>query len=240
MSCRLPVFWQTIWHEGHARVTHDDVIKWKHFPRYWPFVRGIHRSPGEFPAQRPVTRSFDFSLISTRINDWLNNGEAGDLRRYRAHYDVTVVGLSQISEQQCGESMLKLVISSGNWRHQTWDKCYHYCSDKCSQGTDIFMQFADKYKNNDSVGNEDDDNNDDIDDDDNDNDDNDIHIIINDILILMIMTIKIIILMTTKINKLLILIMMIIITFRLPILVVSTRIHGTGIDEKHFFCHLSV
>ena len=25
-------------------ITHDDVIKWKHFPRYWPFVRGIHRS----------------------------------------------------------------------------------------------------------------------------------------------------------------------------------------------------
>ena len=24
---------------------HGDVIKWKHFPRYWPFVRGIHRSP---------------------------------------------------------------------------------------------------------------------------------------------------------------------------------------------------
>ena len=23
---------------------HDDVIKWKHFPRYWPFVRWIHRS----------------------------------------------------------------------------------------------------------------------------------------------------------------------------------------------------
>ena len=23
---------------------HDDVIKWKHFPRYWPFVWGIHRS----------------------------------------------------------------------------------------------------------------------------------------------------------------------------------------------------
>ena len=31
---------------------HDDVIKWKNFPRYWPFVR-------EFPTQRPVTRSFD-------------------------------------------------------------------------------------------------------------------------------------------------------------------------------------
>ena len=35
---------------------HDDVIKWNHFPRYWPFVIPV---PGEFPAQRPVTRSFD-------------------------------------------------------------------------------------------------------------------------------------------------------------------------------------
>ena len=40
---------------------HDDVIKWKQFPRYWPFVRGIQRSPvtGEFPSQKPVTRSLD-------------------------------------------------------------------------------------------------------------------------------------------------------------------------------------
>ena len=35
---------------------HDDVIKWKHFPRYRPFVRGP--ATGEFPSQRPVTRSF--------------------------------------------------------------------------------------------------------------------------------------------------------------------------------------
>ena len=27
---------------------HDDVMKWKHFPRYWPFVPGIHRSPVNF------------------------------------------------------------------------------------------------------------------------------------------------------------------------------------------------
>ena len=32
-----------------------------------------------------------FSLIYTRINGWVNNGEAGDLRRYRAHYDVIVM-----------------------------------------------------------------------------------------------------------------------------------------------------
>ena len=28
---------------------HDDVIKWNNFPRYWPFVRGIHRSPVNSP-----------------------------------------------------------------------------------------------------------------------------------------------------------------------------------------------
>ena len=33
-----------------AKLTiHDDVIKWKHFPRNWPFVREIHRSPVNFP-----------------------------------------------------------------------------------------------------------------------------------------------------------------------------------------------
>ena len=48
--------------------------------------------PGEFPAQRPVMRSFDVTLICTRINGWVNNGEAGDLRHYRTHYYVTVMG----------------------------------------------------------------------------------------------------------------------------------------------------
>ena len=28
---------------------HDNVMKWKHFPRDWPFVSGIHRSPVDFP-----------------------------------------------------------------------------------------------------------------------------------------------------------------------------------------------
>ena len=47
---------------------------------------------GEFPAQRPVTRSFMLSLICAWIRGWVNNREVGDLRRYRAHYDVIVVG----------------------------------------------------------------------------------------------------------------------------------------------------
>ena len=70
---------------------HDDVIKWKHFPRYWPFVRGIHRSPVNSRHKGQWRGALMFSLICTWINGWVNNRETGDLRRYRAHYDVTVM-----------------------------------------------------------------------------------------------------------------------------------------------------
>ena len=70
---------------------HDDVIKWKKFPSYWPFVRGIHRSPANSPHKGQWRGALMFSLICARINGWVNNGEAGDLRRHRAHYDVIVM-----------------------------------------------------------------------------------------------------------------------------------------------------
>ena len=44
---------------------HDDVIKYKHFPHHWPFVREIHR------WQRPVTRSFDV-FFDLRLNKRLS------------------------------------------------------------------------------------------------------------------------------------------------------------------------
>ena len=47
--------------------------------------------PGEFPPQRPVTRSFDVFFDLRLINGWVNNRKAGDLRRYWAHYDVMVM-----------------------------------------------------------------------------------------------------------------------------------------------------
>ena len=46
---------------------------------------------GEFPAQRPVMRNFDV-FFDLRLNEgWVNNREAGDLRRHSAHFDVTVM-----------------------------------------------------------------------------------------------------------------------------------------------------
>ena len=75
-------------------VPHDDVIKWKHFPRYWPFVRGIHRSPVNSPHKGQWRGSLMGFFICVWINDWVNNREAGGLRRCRAHYDVTVMKTS--------------------------------------------------------------------------------------------------------------------------------------------------
>ena len=74
-----------------SRLSHDDVIKWKHFPRYWPFVRGIHRSPVKSPHKGQWRGALMFSLIWVWKNGWVNNGDAGDLRRHRAHYDVSVM-----------------------------------------------------------------------------------------------------------------------------------------------------
>ena len=67
----------------------EDVIKWKHFPHYWPFVRGIHRSPVNSPHKGQWRGALMFSLICIWINGWVNNRQAGDLRRHHAHYDVT-------------------------------------------------------------------------------------------------------------------------------------------------------
>ena len=76
---------------------HDGVIKWKHFPRNWPFVQGIHRSPVNSPHKGQWRGALMFSLICARINGWVNNGEAGDLRRYRVHCDVIVLMISHVS-----------------------------------------------------------------------------------------------------------------------------------------------
>ena len=72
-------------------IFHDDVIKWKHFPRYWPFVRGIHRSPMNSLHKGQWRGALMFSLICVWIYGWVNNREAGDLRRNQAHYDVIVM-----------------------------------------------------------------------------------------------------------------------------------------------------
>ena len=90
----------------------DDVIIWEHFPRDWPFVRGIHRSPVNPPHKGQWRGALMFSLNCVWINGWVNGHEAGDLRRYRAHYDVMV--------------MLQCNIGVVRWlRHTDGQRCGH-------------------------------------------------------------------------------------------------------------------
>ena len=92
---------------------HDDVIKWKHFPRNWPFVRKIHRSPVNFPHKGQWRGALMFSLIYVWINDWANNREAGDLRRQHGHYDVIV--------------MWDIKIIHGDICEWLYTKCISFC-----------------------------------------------------------------------------------------------------------------
>ena len=117
---------------------HDDVSKWKHFPRYWLFGWGIHRSPVNSPHKGQWRGALMFSLICAWINAWVNNREAGDLKRHRCHYGVIV--------------MLRLVWRPFHWRilhqfflvfsHPSWndvitvifrDNCFLLaCAKRCS------------------------------------------------------------------------------------------------------------
>ena len=54
-------------------------------------LRGIHRSPVNSPHKGQWRGAFVFLLICVGINDWINNLEAGDLRRHLGHYDVNVM-----------------------------------------------------------------------------------------------------------------------------------------------------
>ena len=108
LTCRLssvsPRFWllkhKCFWEQWYmflapdsSILVHDDVVKWKHF------FRVIGPLCGEFTGHPPVTSprkgqwrgALMSSLIYALTNGWVNNRDAHDLRRHRAHYDVTVM-----------------------------------------------------------------------------------------------------------------------------------------------------
>ena len=86
-----PYNWGTCSVQRHVSHIYDDVIKWKHFPRYWAFVRGIHRSPVNSPHKGQWRGALKFSLIFAWTNGCVNNRDPGDFRRRRVNYDITVM-----------------------------------------------------------------------------------------------------------------------------------------------------
>ena len=57
---------------------HYDVIKWKHFPRYRSFVRGIHRWPMDTLYKGQWRGALMFSLICAWANCRANTRDTGD------------------------------------------------------------------------------------------------------------------------------------------------------------------
>ena len=70
------------------------VTSWKHVLRHWACLRGIHRSPVDSTHNGQWRRAFMF-FICAWTNGWANNRDAGDLKRHRAHYDVTIMETEQ-------------------------------------------------------------------------------------------------------------------------------------------------
>ena len=73
------------------QVLNDDVINWKHFPCYWPFVIGIHRSLVNSTRKGQWCGTLMFSLFCAWTNSWANTRDTSDLRCHCAHYDVSVM-----------------------------------------------------------------------------------------------------------------------------------------------------
>ena len=73
---------------------------WRHqmetFSALLTICAGNSTVPVNSPHKSQWRGALMFSLICVWINGWVNNREAGDLRRYRAHCDVTVMDIKTL------------------------------------------------------------------------------------------------------------------------------------------------
>ena len=90
--CNIILYQTVLWWLLILPTQRASISWWRHqmetFSALLAICAGNSPATGEVPTQRPVTRSLMFSLIGVWINGWVNDGEAGDLRRHRTHYDV--------------------------------------------------------------------------------------------------------------------------------------------------------
>ena len=85
--------WHMKWYKIYVRILLNTW--WRHqletISAFLVLCAGNSPVPGEFPHTGQWRGALMFSLICARINGWVNNGEAGDLRGHWAHYDVIVM-----------------------------------------------------------------------------------------------------------------------------------------------------
>ena len=73
---------------------------------------GEFTGPVNSPHKGQWRGALMFSLICVWINGWVNNGEAGDLRRHRSHYDVNVMWISLGHQDRYPKGNLIIAVSS--------------------------------------------------------------------------------------------------------------------------------
>ena len=101
------------WHSHHTHISeneyHSKNAWWRHqmetFSALLALCAGIHWSPVSSPHKGQWHGALMFSLICAWTNGWVNNREAGDLRRHRAHYDIIVMEINWIRHQQYKERL---------------------------------------------------------------------------------------------------------------------------------------
>ena len=124
---------------------HDDVINWKPFPPFWCFVRGIHRSPVNFPHKGLWRGALMSSLICTRINGCYRIGRTSSQNWGREWKCIT-------SQQLCTSHAfccIWLSISIAHWHLSNWKNhrkitkrksATHYNANDMKQCTKHFKQ----------------------------------------------------------------------------------------------------
>ena len=117
MLLTSPVPLQQIYIYIHIYISHKEH-QMETFSALLALCAGNLPVTGELPSQRPVTRSFDVSLICAWINTSVNNCEAGDLIRHRVHYDVIVMKIVIFANRFNKQAWLTVLICPTWWYNQ--------------------------------------------------------------------------------------------------------------------------
>ena len=118
IGCPMPVQLASV---NEIDTLHDDVIKWKHFPRYWPFVRVINRSPVNSTHKGQWRGALMFPLIYR----WLSKQSGGWwfetlLRPLWRHWNEYTLLHTYVCEERCARSTYALDTNS-------WHRNPHMC-----------------------------------------------------------------------------------------------------------------
>ena len=114
--CRMMAH-EASFHQLQSSFDHDDVIKWKHFPRYWPVLWGIHRSVVNSSHKYQEHGALMIYLIRVYTNDWVNNRDLrpGSLWRhsylFRSSNILSIKSKNLTDSKVCDISVCKILLA---------------------------------------------------------------------------------------------------------------------------------